>query len=278
MKTVLITGASGYLGKSFISSYSKKYKFVAFSLRNDKIENINFSTIDVIVHCAALVHQVEEKGYKEYQKINVLYTLDLAAKAKQNGVKHFVFISSIAIYGNNYSYINSNSIPIPETNYGRSKLEAEKKLKNIENNNFIVSIIRPPMIYGKNAPGNISKIIKLTTKLRVLPLGGIKNKRTFVFIENLMFYLNKIIERAERGVFLVSDDESISTSELIDIISKKKNINFKLPFLGLILMAIKPNMYTKLYGNLVIDNSDTLIKFDCKTPFSTKQGLASILK
>ena len=278
MKTVLITGASGYLGKSFISSYSQKYKFVVFSLLNDKIENINFSTIDVIVHCAALVHQVEEKGYKEYQKINVLYTLDLAAKAKQNGVKHFVFISSIAVFGNNNSYINSNSKPIPETNYGRSKLEAEKKLKNIENNNFIVSIVRLPMIYGKNAPGNISKIIKLTTKLRVLPLGGIKNKRTFVFIKNLMFYLNKIIERSERGVFLVSDDESISTSELIDIISKKKNINLKIPFLNLILMAIKPNMYTKLYGDLVIDNSDTLIKLDCKTPFSTKQGLASILK
>lgn len=278
MKTVLITGASGYLGKSFISSYSQKYKFVAFSLLNDKIENINFSTIDVIVHCAALVHQVEEKSYKEYQKINVLYTLDLAAKAKQNGVKHFVFISSIAVFGNNNNYINSNSKPIPETNYGRSKLEAEKKLKNIENNNFIVSIIRLPMIYGKNAPGNISKIIKLTTKLRVLPLGGIKNKRTFVFIKNLMFYLNKIIERSERGVFLVSDDESISTSELIDIISKKKNINLKIPFLNLILMAIKPNMYTKLYGDLVIDNSDTLIKLDCKTPFSTKQGLASILK
>ena len=160
-----------------------------------------------------------------------------------------------------------NSKPIPETNYGRSKLEAEKKLKNIENNNFIVSIVRLPMMYGEYAWSVISKIIKLTTKLRVLPLGGIKNKRTFVFIKNLIFYLNKIIERSERGVFLVSDDESISTSELIDIISKKKNINLKITFLNLILMAIKPKMYTKLYGDLVIDNSDTLIKLIVKPLF-----------
>lgn len=96
------------------------------------------------------------------------------------------------------------------------------------------------------------------------------------FIKNAIYYINKIIDRAERGVFLVSDDESISTSELIDIISRKKNINFKLPFLSLILKVLISNTYIKLYGDLVVDNSETLTNVDCETLYSTKQGLVSI--
>jgi len=280
-KRILITGASGFLGQSFINLYSDKYEFITFSLLKDKIKNINFTGIDIVIHFAALVHQEKEKSYEEYQKVNVFYTLDIAIAAKKSGVKHFLFLSTISVFGSKNNYINSDSKCLPETNYGKSKFEAENKLKLIEDESFIISIVRPPMIYGKNAPGNIAKTVKLVRFFRLLPFGGIDNNKTFVFLENLLFCIDQIILTSKKGFFLVSDNESISTSELIDMISislNKKNINFKIPFFELILKTISPNLHIKLYGSLVIDNSDTLDKLCCKLPFTVGQGITNMLK
>lgn len=205
MNKLLITGSS------FINQYKNKYEFEKFSLLNQKIEDIKFDNINVILHCAALVHQKVEHSYEKYYEINVIYPVKLAKLAKQNGIKQFVFISTIAVYGEDEEKLNENTICNPISHYGKSKLEAEKQLLELNDENFVVSIIRPPMIYGNNAPGNIDSLVKLVKKVPILPLSNIQNKRTFISIENLCYIINEVILQKKSGIFLASDDESLST-------------------------------------------------------------------
>ena len=198
---ILITGSNGYVGSSFINQYKNKYSFVKFSLLNQNIENINFDNINIILHCAALVHQKVEHPYEKYHEINVEYPVKLAKLAKQNGVKQFIFISTIAVYGEEKEKLDENTICNPIKPYGKSKLEAEKQLLQLNDNNFVVSIIRPPMIYGKNAPGNIDSLVKLVKNLSIIPLGKIENKRSFISIQNLLHILDEIITQKNKEYF-----------------------------------------------------------------------------
>ena len=291
MEKVLITGSTGYLGSSFIDNYSDKYEFKKFSLLTQKLEDIDFKDVDAVLHCAALVHQKQEDSYEKYHEINVEYPVELAKLAKENGVKQFVFISTIAVYGEEKEKLDENTICNPITPYGKSKLEAEKELLKLNDDSFIVSIIRPPMVYGKDAPGNIDSLVKLVKKVLVLPFGGIDNRRSFVYVGNLCWLVDCVIERLPRfarndeevvsrndeevvsrndeevvsrndeNVFLACDDEPLSTTRLIELIAKslgKKVYLVKVPFFERFLRLVKPSFHKRLYGSLEVDNSLTM--------------------
>ena len=280
MKKFLITGSNGYLGSSFISKYKNKYLFEKFSLLTQKLEDINFDNVDIVLNCAALVHQKVEHSYEKYHEINVEYPVKLAKLAKQNGVKQFVFISTIAIYGEDKEKIDENTTYEPITPYGKSKLEAEKELLELNDDNFVVSIIRPPMIYGKNAPGNIDSLVKLVKKLPVIPLGKIDNKRSFISIQNLCYIIDEIITQKQNGVFLASDDEPLSTSKLIELIAKnldKRIYLIKIPFFESLLKLLKPSFHKRLYGSLEVDNSITKEKLNLVNPYSVEDGIKLML-
>ena len=269
LKNVLVTGSNGYLGNSFINQYKNKYKFENFSLLTQKLEDINFDSVDIVLHCAALVHE-----------INVEYPLKLAKLAKENGVKQFVFISTIAVYGEEKEKLDENTICNPITPYGKSKLEAEKELLKLNDNNFVVSIIRPPMVYGKDAPGNIDSLVKLVKKLPIIPLGGIENKRSFISIQNLCHLIDVVIERQKAGVFLASDDELLSTSRLIELISKnlnKKVYLLKIPFFESLLKLVKPSFHKRLYGSLEVHTNITKEKLNLKNRYSVEEGIRLML-
>jgi UDP-glucose 4-epimerase len=281
MKKLLITGANGYLGSSFMYQYKNKYSFEKFSLLNQRLEDINFDNIDIVLHCAALVHQKIEHSYEKYHEINVGYPVELARLAKQNGVKQFFFISTIAVYGEDEERLDENTICDPITPYGKSKLEAEKQLLQLSDDSFIVSIIRPPMIYGKNAPGNIDSLIKLVKKLPILPLGKIDNKRSFISIQNLCYIIDEIITQKQNGVFLASDDEPLSTSKLIELIAKnldKKIYLIKTPFFESLLKLVKPSFHKRLYGSLEVNNTLTKEKLNLKNPYSVEDGIRLMIK
>ncbi len=273
---ILITGSNGYLGSSFINQFKDKYIFEKFSLINQKIEDIKFDNINIVLHCAALVHQKIEYSYKKYHEINVEYPVKLAKIAKQNGVKQFVFISTIAVYGENEELLNENTSCNPITPYGKSKLEAEKELLKLNDGDFIVSIVRPPMIYGKNAPGNIDNLVKLVKKLPIIPLGSIGNKRSFISIQNLCYIINEVITQQKAGIFLASDDEPLSTSKFIELIAKnldKKIYLIKIPFFESLLKILKPSFHKRLYGSLEIDNTITKERLNLKNPYSVEDGI-----
>ncbi len=276
MYKILITGSNGYLGTSFINQFSDKYLFEKFSLLNQKFEDINFYNIDIVLHCAALVHQKIEHPYEEYYKINVEYPTQLARLAKQNGVKLFVFISTIAVYGEDKEKLDENTSCNAIIPYGKSKFEAEKQLLELNDDNFIVSIIRPPMIYGKNAPGNIDSLVKLVKKIPIIPLANIENKRSFISIQNLLHTIHEIITQEKSGIFLASDDEPLSTSKLIKLIVKnldKKIYIVKIPFFESLLKIVKPSFHKRLYGSLEVDNTITKEKLNLQNPYSVEDGI-----
>ena len=281
MNKILLTGSTGYLGSSFLKQYKNKYSFEKFSLLNQKLKDINFDSIDIILHCAALVHQKVEHSYEKYHEINVDYPIKLAKLAKQNGVKQFIFISTIAVYGEDIQKLDENTTSNPITPYGKSKLEAENQLLELNDDNFVVSIIRPPMIYGKNAPGNIDSLVKLVKKLPVIPLGKIDNKRSFISIQNLCYIIDEIITQKQNGIFLASDDEPLSTSKLIELIAKnldKKIYLIKIPFFESLLKLVKPSFHKRLYGSLEVDNTLTKEKLNLSNPYSVEDGIRLMIK
>jgi len=278
---VLVTGANGYVGSSFIDLYNDKYNFQKFSLLSEKLEDINFLDIGIVIHCAALVHQKIEQSYSKYNEINVIYPVKLAKIAKSNGVKQFIFMSSIAVYGEDLEMLNENISCNPITSYGKSKLEAEKQLLGLSDENFVVSIIRPPMVYGRNAPGNIDSLVKLLKKTPIVPLGKIENKRSFINIGNLCYLVEELIMQKQSGVFLASDDEPISTSKLIELISKnldKKVYLIKVPFFESLLKIVKPSFHKRLYGSLQVDNSITKKKLNLSNLYSVQEGIELMIK
>jgi UDP-glucose 4-epimerase len=273
---IFITGSSGYLGSSFIKQYQDKYQFEKFSLFTQKIEDIDFNGIDTVLHCAALVHQKVEHPYDRYHQINVEYPVRLASLAKQHGVKQFVFISTIAVYGDDSVIFDEQTPCAPVTPYVTSKLDAEKKLLELNDDTFVVSIIRPPMVYGKDAPGNIDSLVKLVKKVSILPLGRIHNKRSFVYIGNLCNLIDVVIHKKQKGVLLASDDKPLSTTGLIELIAtnlEKKIYLIQIPFFETLLKLLKPNLHKKLYESLEVDNSATKKVLGLENPYDVETGV-----
>ena len=193
---ILLTGSSGFIAHHF-KKLNKNHIIKEVSLQKTKIDEIDFTDIDIVLHLSALVHQIKNPPTKEeYFEVNTKLTIDLAKKAKQSGVEHFVFMSTISVYGQYENRILSeNSKCFPINLYGKSKFEAEKLLKKIESKNFIVSTIRSPGVYGEKVKGNILRLVKLVDKSFFLPFGKIQNIRSIVYINNLIDLINIIIEK-----------------------------------------------------------------------------------
>lgn len=278
---ILITGSSGYIGKNFINTFQDKYKIKTFSLQEASLKTIDLSNIDTIIHCAALVHKKKSHTQQEYDRVNVEYPVQLAKKAKASGVKQFIYLSTIAVYGDKLAIITEDSKCFPLTPYGKSKLTAEELLIQLNNSNFTISIIRPPMVYGKNAPGNIQSLISLVKKLPILPFANIQNIRSFIYIDNLICMINCVLEKKISGVLLVTDDKALSTTKLIELISKALNKNIilvNIPFFETLLKFTKPTLHRKLYENLEISNSKTKRLLQCNNIYHIEDGIKYMLQ
>ncbi|MEI6050832.1 MAG: NAD-dependent epimerase/dehydratase family protein [Bacteroidota bacterium] len=283
MPTILITGANSFVGKNFIGS--SRFKDVEeISLFDNKPAEINFSSVDVIIHLAAIVHQSKKITESEYFAVNKDLCLSVAGYAKKAGVKHFVFMSTVKVYGEsglNSKILNEDSPCLPDDSYGKSKREAEIALKQLEDTNFTVSIIRTPLVYGNGVKANMLNIIKLVDRLPVLPFGTVNNKRSFTYVGNLVAFIDRIIEKRASGLFIAKDKDSLSTSELVQLISKylgKKVILIRIPGIFLSIGALfLPKIFNRLYGSLEFDNSKTLELLDFQPPYTTNEGIKEMV-
>ncbi len=279
---LLITCSNGFVGSYFINQYKEKYEIKTFSFLKDDINSLDCSDLDVVFHLSALVHQMGGASCKEYERVNVTQTLQLAKKAKECGVKQFVFMSTVKVYGEETeSVYTEKSICNPEDEYGKSKLKAELELKKLEDEIFKVSIIRTPIVYGYGVKANIKSLVKLVNKMPILPFGNIQNKRSMVYIGNLCYLVDVVIEQQKAGVFLASDDEPLSTSRLIELIAKnlnKKVYLIKIPFFESFLKLVKPSFHKRLYGSLEVDNSITKEKLNLKNRYTVEEGIGMMIK
>jgi NAD-dependent epimerase/dehydratase len=247
---ILITGKNSYIGNNICKFLlSKGHNAKTVSIRNG-IDNIDLTNIDTIIHCAAIVHKKEKEYANDYDKINHKLTIKLAEKAKSKGVKHFIFMSTMSVYGNKAEIININTPLSPVTLYGKTKLMAEYDLQKLNDNTFTITIIRPPMIYGKGCPGNYKKLSALAKKTHIFP--DTDNLKSMLYVVNLSFFVTNLTENKIGGIYMPMDNKYVSTGYMA------KNINNKIKlskFLGKIISIIKINMIKKAFGTLYYDES-----------------------
>lgn len=279
---ILMTGADGFVGQYLSAELSPVHNIRKLSFSTYETEELG--EIDIVVHLAALVHQMKGAPEEEYFRVNTEKTIVLAKRAKECGVKHFIFMSTVKVYGEKTSSkpFNEDSSCSPEDAYGQSKLSAEMKLRDMEDANFTVSIVRSPLIYGEHVKANMLNLMELINKVPILPFGGIFNKRSLVYVGNLTAMIQEIIIQQKSGVFLASDKQTVSTTQLIemlvDAMDKKRRLISLPSFLRKFLLIIRPGLYERLFGNLEIDNHQTLQSLHFLPPFSTKEGIRRMMK
>ena len=299
---LLLTGSTGFLGRALQKKLDDH--LVILTSRSDEMENSsrffrktissaeNFSDclndVDVVIHTAARVHQMNdlaEDPQKEFMETNCFGTLNLARQAAQAGVKRFIFISSIKVNGEHshsgrpFSFDDPR---MPKDPYGISKAKAEEGLLKIAAETRLeVTIIRPPLVYGPDVKANFAALLKLASKNVPLPLGSVNNKRSFVALDNLVNLIVTCIDhpKAANQVFLVSDDNDVSTSKLFSIMveafgKKARLINVSPHFLRLIAKLIgKEEVIDRLCGDLSVDIRHTKNTLDWTPVVSLVDGV-----
>ncbi|WP_142827198.1 NAD-dependent epimerase/dehydratase family protein [Planococcus soli] len=269
-KRILITGQRSYVGTNFIdwlSQWPDKYEVEELSVRGNQWKKKDFSLYDSVLHVAGIAHvSTNPKMEEQYYKVNRDLTIEVAEHAKSEGVKQFIFMSSIIVYGDSSSekrIIDQSTIPKPSNFYGNSKLQAEEGIKLLESENFRVATIRPPMIYGKNSKGNYPKLVKAAKVLPAFP--DFDNERSMLHIDNLSEFLRLMVENDESGLFFPQNKEYVTTSEMVRVIAEASGKKIKLlkvfnPFVRL--MIAKVNVVNKVFGNLTYDMSVSEYKED----------------
>jgi nucleoside-diphosphate-sugar epimerase len=242
MQTLLLTGGTGFIGQALIErllsdgcyqpAVAIRRRVVDFpsGVLSVQVGDLSLNTdwsvalagARVVIHAAARAHVLSETAddpLAEFRQVNVSGTLALAQQAVQAGVKRFIFISSIGVNGNQSSRpFTVDDMPNPIEPYAVSKYEAELGLRQLAaETGMEVVIIRPPLVYGPNAPGNFGRLIKTVNKGLPLPLGAIQNRRSLVALDNLVDLIVTCIDHpaAANQTLLVSDGEDLSTTELL---------------------------------------------------------------
>ena len=261
MKKILVIGEHSYIGNYF-ELYCLKHE--KHRLKIDKIGAVNeawkqydFQIYDAIFLVAAIVHKKEtdEKKFL-YEKINRDMAVEIAQKAKDAQVGQFIFMSTMAVFGARIEKITKNTMPKPTTLYGNSKLEAEKKLLEMSNEEFVVTIVRPPMVYGPNCPGNFAKLEKLAKYAMIFP--KVKNQRSMIYIETLCAYIENMIKVPKTGIYHVQNREYVNTSDMFMKIRKSYGKHtYIIPGFQTIIRFIGKKIYLvhKVFGDCYYDTS-----------------------
>ncbi len=264
-KKILVTGKESYIGTSFekwLQQWPDDYVVDTVDMIGDEWRNKSFKGYDVVFHVAGIAHvSTNPKLESLYYKVNRDLAVETAEKAKNDGVKQFIFMSSIIVYGdssilNQKRIIDRSTIPQPSNFYGDSKLQAENRIKLLECNGFKIVILRPPMIYGEGSKGNYQKLAKAVRKLPVFP--DIENQRSMLHIDNLCEFIRLIIKNEERGVFFPQNSEYAKTSELAKFIAEVHGKKIRLTKVFNPMLTILGNyvhLVNKVFGNLVYEQS-----------------------
>lgn len=265
MKRILITGTNSYLGGRF-RQYMEQfpdYATVSISMRDGSWRGEDFTGFDVVYHVAGLAHsdngRISPEKAQKYYEINTDLTKELANKAKREGVKQFIFMSSAIVYGDSAPIgrrrrIDRSTVCTPANCYGDSKLQAELGLRRLENENFRVVILRPPMIYGPGCKGNYPVLSLFAQRLPVFPY--VDNERSMLFVDNLMAFVKLMIDNEESGTFFPQNAEYSNTSELVRMIAEAhgkklilvRGFTWALKFLGFFTALVD-----KAFGSLSYD-------------------------
>ena len=278
-ENLLITGVSSYIGNHLYDSLKNNSRFIPrkISLKDINIEDMNLSAYHTIFHVAGLAHtKLNKRNMSSYYTVNYELTKKISNKAKSQGVKHFIFMSSMHVYSSKETIITKTIPTNPSSHYGKSKLQAETHLKEIASDSFKVSILRPAMIYGYKSRGNFPRLIRFTKKLRLFP--SFENKRSFLYIDNLIKSSMQIIDKELEGVFHLANPIPRSTTEMVSEISKNLGIKIRFIRMNHMVRFLRQHIevFSKLFSDYYYDDEMLSLKLTrdyCDFSESIKQTL-----
>jgi nucleoside-diphosphate-sugar epimerase len=285
---ILVTGANGFIGKALCNELENRgLPYNTLSYKDISYHQLH-ADIEVVIHLAGRAHvtrETHQDTVQAYYESNVLATVNLARHAAKAGIKRFLYVSSIKVNGEETEAekpFRESDVPVPADDYGKSKLEAEQMLLKIAiETGMEVVILRPPLVYGAGVKANFLSLIRWVNSGWPLPLGAINNRRSMVYVGNLIDALLACAYHPEaRGqVFLISDDESVSTAGLAKALASALHRSIMmlnvpkaiLKFLGGLIG--KNAAIDRLTQSLVIDNSKIKRLLGWHPPYTFEDGI-----
>lgn len=257
MMRVLITGAGSYIGTNiarFLLETPETFDVRELDVRNG-LDVSAFQNTDAVIHVAGIAHQKETaENASLYTKVNRDLAVETAKLAKANGVKQFVFFSSMSVYGMTTGRIAAETKPAPNTFYGVSKWEAEQGMADLADEGFRIAVLRPPMIYGPGCRGNYPRLAALARKLPLFP--KVKNERSMLYIGTLCAFVRSLLLSGEGGLYFPQNEQYVSTCELVQEAARchGKKICF-IPGFSWLLKALESRVGVvgKVFGTLTYD-------------------------
>jgi len=258
MKRVLIAGKDSYIGDRLNAWLdSACIRCETLDMRGDAWQSHDFSGYDSVVLVAGIAHQRETDANRAlYDQVNHRMAAEAGRKAKAEGVKQFVFFSSMSVYGMEVGRIHADTPERPVTAYGQSKLDAEMALRALEDGTFHVAILRPPMIYGPGCKGNYPRLSQLIRRLRVFP--SVRNERSMLYIDTLCAFMDSLLQSGNGGLYFPQNSAYVSTDALARAIARAHCMKLWQPRgFGWLLKWIGQNggMIGKVFGTLTYDLS-----------------------
>lgn len=265
MKRILITGANSYIGKAvqeYLQKEPEQYLIKTIDTIGWNPQSDDFTDVDVVFNVAGIAHIKETKrNMHMYYDINRDLVIKIAKVAKEAGVKQFILLSTMSVYGIISGYIDKNTPVNPVNAYGDSKAQADEEIFRLEDENFRFACLRPPMVYGKGCKGNYQLLRLFALKVPFFP--NYKNKRSMIYVDNLCEFVKMCIDEEKCGLFFPQNAEYVSTCQMVDEIAKNngKKIRFVRLF-NWIIRIIPISIVKKVFGDLTYERVDLVNKYE----------------
>lgn len=265
MKRVLITGAGSYIGemvKGYLLKKPDRYLVDTLDMKDKAWRQADFSGYDAVFHVAGIAHRKETKENAHlYYEVNEKLAIETAEKAKREGVRQFIILSTMNVYGLRKGSITKDRAPNPKSNYAIAKNNADLAIRAMAEENFRVAILRPPMVYGRGCKGNYQLLKKFALKSPVFP--SLSNQRSMIFVDNLAQFVQKMVDEESEGLFFPQDAQYVNTVDMVGRIAQihGKKIGFWglfNPFVRLGL-ALGVPVLEKVFGDLTYEQCDAVM-------------------
>lgn len=265
MKNILIAGAKSYIGDAFqayMAQYPDAYTTKILDTVGLRPEAAQFAGIDAVFCVTGIAHVKETKENRHlYFDVNRDLVIALAKAAKAAGVKQFILLSTMSVYGMETGHVTKETPPSPANAYGASKLEADEALEKLADDGFLFACLRPPMVYGKGCKGNYQSLRSFALRSPVFPL--VRNQRSMIYIGNLCAFVKGIIDEEAHGLFFPQNAEYVNTSEMVRQVAALNGKKIRLTRLFNWAIRIgQIGIVKKVFGSLTYEPCDRVDTYD----------------